>query len=281
MPDKSLFDKVCFEASKITTRRYSTSFSSAIRLLHKSLHEPIYNIYGFVRFADEIVDTFHDFDKEQLLRRFKEDTYMAIEQKISLNPILNSFQKTVHEFQIPRELIDTFLHSMEMDLNKSEYTSDEYDRYILGSAKVVGLMCLKVFVAGSNTMYERLKPYAMRLGAAFQKINFLRDIREDSVQLSRIYFPGLKLQEFNQEAKRAIENEIEADFKEAYKGILQLPKASRFGVYLAYVYYLQLLKKIKSVAPERVIKERIRVPNAQKLLLVCHSYIRHNLNLLK
>ncbi len=280
MAHKSLFDKVCFETSKYTTKQYSTSFSSAIRLLNNRFHEPIYNIYGFVRFADEIVDSFHDYDKSILLARFKEDTYLAIEQKISLNPILNSFQKTVHEYNIHQELIDTFLKSMEMDLNKKEYTKEEYDEYILGSAEVVGLMCLKVFVERDEVLYNELKPSAMRLGSAFQKINFLRDLREDSLELNRVYFPGIDITQFDAHTKATIEADIEADFKAGYEGILKLPKSARFGVYLAYIYYTQLFKKIKKVDPAKVMSERIRVPDSEKLLLVFNSYVRHNLNLL-
>lgn len=280
MAHKSLFDKVCFETSKYTTKQYSTSFSSAIRLLNNRFHEPIYNIYGFVRFADEIVDSFHDYDKSILLARFKEDTYLAIEQKISLNPILNSFQKTVHEYNIHQELIDTFLKSMEMDLNKKEYTKEEYDEYILGSAEVVGLMCLKVFVERDEVLYNELKPSAMRLGSAFQKINFLRDLREDSLELNRVYFPGIDITQFDAHTKATIEADIEADFKAGYEGILKLPKSARFGVYLAYIYYTQLFKKIKKVDPAKVMSERIRVPDSEKLLLVFNSFVRHNLNLL-
>lgn len=280
MADKQFFDEVCYAMSRYTTKKYSTSFSTAIRLLKKDLHEPIYNIYGFVRFADEIVDSFHGFDKEALLEQFQQDTYQAIAQGIHLNPILNSFQKTVRTYGIERGLIDTFLQSMAMDLHKRDYTQAEYETYILGSAEVVGLMCLRVFVRGDDALYEQLKPSAMRLGAAFQKINFLRDLREDAQELNRMYFPGLTTSRFDAQAKAAIEADIEADFNAGLEGIKKLPKSSRFGVYLAYIYYTRLFKKIKQVQPEQVMQERIRVPNSEKLYLVFNSYVRHNLNLL-
>lgn len=280
MADKQFFDQLCFATSRYTTRQYSTSFSTAIRLLKKDLHEPIYNIYGFVRFADEIVDSFHGYNKEALLEQFKQDTYLAIEQGIHLNPILNSFQKTVREFKIDTHLIDTFLRSMEMDLHKRDYTQAEYETYILGSAEVVGLMCLRVFVRGNDALYEALTPSAMRLGAAFQKINFLRDLREDTGELNRMYFPGLTSNTFDAQAKASIEADIEADFNAGLEGIKQLPKSSRFGVYLAYIYYTRLFNKIKQIQPERVMQERIRVPNSEKLYLIFNSYVRHNLNLL-
>lgn len=280
MADKQFFDQICYSMSRYTTKQYSTSFSMAIRLLKNDLHEPIYNIYGFVRFADEIVDSFHGFDKAALLAQFKQDTYVAIEQGIHLNPILNSFQKTVRAYGIEPYLIDTFLQSMEMDLLKRDYTQAEYETYILGSAEVVGLMCLRVFVRGDDALYEQLKPSAMRLGAAFQKINFLRDLREDAQELNRMYFPGLTTSQFDAKAKAAIEADIEADFNAGLEGIKQLPKSSRFGVYLAYIYYTRLFKKIKQVQPEQVMQSRIRVPNSEKLYLVFNSYVRHNLNLL-
>ncbi len=280
MATKSLFDKLSYETSKLTTVRYSTSFSSAIKVLNKRFHEPIYNIYGFVRFADEIVDTFHDYDKAYLLDTFIKETYVAIEQRISLNPILNSFQKTVHQYNIHEELIATFLKSMEMDLNKKEYTSDEYKEYIVGSAEVVGLMCLKVFCEGDETLYQQLKPSAMRLGSAFQKINFLRDLCEDCNELNRVYFPNLDINQFDKTTKKQIEQDIAKDFKAGFEGILQLPKSARFGVYLAYIYYKSLFKKIINTKPERILHNRIRIPDTQKLYLLFNSYLRHNLNLL-
>lgn len=280
MATKALFDHVSFEASKITTLNYSTSFSLGIRCLSKRFQEAIFNIYGFVRFADEIVDTFHEYDKERLFNDFKKDTFKAIDDKISLNPILNSFQKTVHEYNIDQSLIITFLNSMEMDLQKRAYDKQNYDNYILGSAEVVGLMCLKVFCEGDENMYEKLKHDAMKLGSAFQKINFLRDLKEDSIDLGRVYFPNLDISNFNHATKKEIEADIENDFNEGYRGILQLPKSSRFGVYLAYIYYKSLFRKIKAIKPERILKERIRVNTPQKIYLIFHSYIRHNLNLI-
>ena len=280
MATKQLFDKVSYETSKITTQKYSTSFSSAIKVLNKRFHEPIYNIYGFVRFADEIVDTFHDFDKKFLLDQFTKETYQAIEQKISLNPILNSFQKTVHQYQIDDELISTFLKSMYMDLNKSEYTDEEYKDYIVGSAEVVGLMCLKVFVEGNQDLYLALKPAAMRLGSAFQKINFLRDLCEDCNELNRVYFPNLDIHRFDEISKKEIEKDIAEDFRAGFEGIQQLPKSARFGVYLAYIYYKSLFNKIIHTKPERILTSRIRIPDSQKVMLLFHSYLRHNLNLL-
>lgn len=279
MPDKSLFDAISQQASKLTTQRYSTSFSLGIRCLAPHLRQPIYNIYGFVRFADEIVDSFHQYNREALLQAFRADTYRALDDGISLNPILNSFQQTVHEFGIERDLIDTFLHSMEMDLTPQAYDRSTYEQYILGSAEVVGLMCLHVFCEGNNSLYQHLKPTAMRLGAAFQKINFLRDLKEDQQLLQRTYFPQLDTKQFDWHTKSVIESEIEEDFKAAYQGIIQLPLASRHGVYLAYVYYQRLFRKIKSTQPDIVLQKRIRVPNAEKMMLLLNSYIRHNLNI--
>jgi phytoene synthase len=277
---KQIFDNLSQEMSRVTTQRYSTSFSMGIRFLNKDLHKPIYSIYGFVRFADEIVDTFHGFDKERLLADFKNQTYTAIENGISLNPILNSFQWVVNKYDIPLELIETFLNSMEMDLDKNSYDKSGYEKYILGSAEVVGLMCLKVFVEGDTTEYERLKPFAMKLGSAFQKINFLRDLKADYNDLGRTYFPGIDLNEFNGGVKKEIEADIEIDFNIGYEGIKQLPKKARFGVYVAYIYYYKLFKKIKSVPSEEVLSGRIRIPNNKKLRILLSSYLRHNLNLL-
>ena len=277
---KTLFDSVSHEMSQLTTKRYSTSFSLGISFLHKDLHQPIYAIYGFVRFADEIVDSFHDFDKEALLADFKKQTYTAIEQGISLNPILNSFQWAVNTFQIPFELIETFLQSMEMDLDKKAYDVGKYEQYILGSAEVVGLMCLKVFVNGDETEYNRLKPAAMKLGSAFQKINFLRDLKADYQELGRTYFPKIDLNAFNTEVKKEIEADIEIDFQLGYEGIKQLPKNARFGVYMAYIYYYKLFKKIKSTTAHTILNERVRIPNNKKYRLFLTSYVRHNLNML-
>ncbi|MGM0479361.1 MAG: phytoene/squalene synthase family protein [Bacteroidota bacterium] len=276
---KKLFDNLCFETSKRTTHRYSTSFSLGIRFLHKSMHQPIYNIYGFVRFADEIVDTFHDHDKEALLAEFKDDTYKAIERGISLNPILNAFQETVNKYGIPLELIETFLRSMEMDLDRSKYNQEAYEEYILGSAEVVGLMCLRIFVGGDENEYQRLKPSAMKLGAAFQKINFLRDLQADYKELGRTYFPGVNLENFSNVVKQEIEKDIEVDFAAGYEGIKQLPKKARFGTYMAYIYYYKLFTKIKDTPAHVILNQRVRIPDNRKYRLFVSSYVRHSLNL--
>ncbi len=275
---KALFDSISQEMSELTTKRYSTSFSMGISLLHKDLHKPIYSIYGFVRFADEIVDSFHDFDKKALLEDFKNQTHQAIQSKISLNPILNSFQWVVNTYNIPMDLIDTFLHSMEMDLEKQDYDKETYDKYILGSAEVVGLMCLCVFVEGNIKEYEALKPSAMKLGSAFQKINFLRDLSTDFQELGRTYFPGLSMNEFNAQIKATIEDDIEIDFKAGYEGIKKLPKKARLGVYLAYRYYFKLFKKIKNTSIEKILKERIRIPNNKKIGILMMSYLKNRIN---
>ena len=243
---KQLYDTVSIKCSRLTTRAYSTSFSIGIKCLKKELRDPIYSIYGFVRFADEIVDTFHDYNKKELLERFKQDTYLSIGEKISLNPILNSFQATVNHFKIDKELVDQFLHSMEMDLENKQYDSTGFEQYILGSAEVVGLMCLRVFCNGDEKLYQKLKPHAMSLGSAFQKVNFLRDLNADYSGMGRSYFPGLEIEHFDDEHKKIIESNIEADFHDGYKGIRELPRSARFGVYVAYVYYLALFKKIKN-----------------------------------
>lgn len=277
---KELFDKVSARASKITTTTYSTSFSLGINCLHKKFHEPIYNIYGFVRFADEIVDSFHGYDKATLLEEFKQETYKAIERGISLNPILNSFQKVVNAFGIERELIDGFLKSMETDLHKSTHTVSSYTTYIYGSAEVVGLMCLRVFSENDKQQFEHLRPTAMKLGAAFQKVNFLRDLSADFQGLERSYFPEIDPKKLTNAEKKEIENEIENDFDAALVGIKQLPRSSRFGVYVAYIYYRSLFNKIRNVAPNRILQERIRVSNYQKLQLLVTSYFKHALKLI-
>nr|AOE12238.1 phytoene synthase [uncultured bacterium]CCG00100.1 phytoene synthase [uncultured Flavobacteriia bacterium] len=277
---KSIFDTLSHDMSEMTTKRYSTSFSLGISFLSKDLHNAIYGIYGFVRFADEIVDSFQGFDKEKLLADFREQTFEAIEDKISLNPILNSFQWAVNEYRIPLELIDTFLKSMEMDLDQIDYDQKKYEKYILGSAEVVGLMCLKVFVNGDEKEYIRLKPSAMKLGSAFQKINFLRDLSADFKDLGRTYFPGVDMKTFNQTIKKQIEADIELDFKAGYEGIKQLPKNSRFGVYMAYKYYYKLFQKIKSTQPQTILNERVRIRNTKKYRLFVTSLVRHNLNML-
>jgi phytoene/squalene synthetase len=277
---KDLYSQVCYKSSKLVTKSYSTSFSLGVSLLHKDFILPIHAIYGFVRFADEIVDTFHSHNKKELLDRFIKDTHDAIEQKISLNPILHSFQDTVNKYNIDIELIDTFLRSMEMDLDKNSYSQDGYEQYILGSAEVVGLMCLKIFVEGDEKKYLELKHDAMKLGSAFQKINFLRDLKADYHTLGRSYFPGFELTKFNAETKKEIEADIQKDFDAGLRGIKKLPKKARLGVYLAYIYYISLFNKIKNTAPEEVISKRIRIPDPQKYLLFLRSYVKHKLNLL-
>ena len=278
---RELFDKVSYRSSSLVTKSYSTSFSLGILLLDKALRAHIYAIYGFVRFADEIVDTFHEQDKVYLLEDFKRQTYDAIDRGISLNPILNSFQKTVHEFQIDIDLIETFLKSMEMDLQSvNSFSQEKYEEYILGSAEVVGLMCLKVFCLGDQDTYRALSYEAMKLGSAFQKINFLRDLRSDYLHLGRVYFPGINMDSFDDEVKKEIEEDIEVDFRTGYSGILKLPKKARFGVYIAYVYYYSLFQKIKSLPANSIMKERIRIPNRNKYGLLLSSYLRHSFNIL-
>ena len=277
---KILFDNVSARCSKITTWEYSTSFSLGIKLLAKRFRQPIYAIYGFVRFADEIVDSFHNYDKAKLLHKFRAETYEAIDTGISLNPILNSFQFAVNKYSINRELIDIFLDSMEMDLQQHFYTRTLYERYIYGSAEAVGLMCLKVFCEGDMQLYNTLTKPAMKLGSAFQKINFLRDIKADNEQLGRLYFPGVDLANFSKENKWQIEHEIASELAEALHGIKQLPASSGGGVYLAYHYYLVLFKKIKNVQPVEMFSKRIRVNNIKKFGLLFNCMIRHRLNLL-
>jgi phytoene/squalene synthetase len=275
-----LFHNTSQLCSKITTELYSTSFSSAIKLLHKDLRTPIYNIYGFVRFADEIVDTFHDYDKQQLLAEFKRETYNAIERKISLNPVLHSFQLTVNGFGIDIKLIDAFFTSMESDLSNANHDAESYAAYIYGSAEVVGLMCLYIFCEGDTTMFEKLKPSAQSLGAAFQKVNFLRDVKADYQQLNRVYFPYADFKNFTPAMKQQIEADIAADFAKAYSGILQLPVKARFGVYVAYKYYLSLFKKIKRVQPAKIMEQRIRIPDYYKAVILAKASLRTQLNIL-
>ncbi len=277
---KALYDQVSLRCSKIVTRSYSTSFSMGIRLLSSELHDPIYAVYGFVRFADEIVDSFHDFDKKELLDRFRFETYQALEERISLNPILNSFQEVVNRYNIERELIDAFLHSMEMDLEDREYDQSSFEEYILGSAEVVGLMCLRVFLNGDEEEYQRLKAPAMKLGSAFQKVNFLRDLKADYEKLGRSYFPDVNLEMFDQMSKQEIEADIDADFKEALEGIKELPRKARFGVYLAYMYYTRLFEKIRNTEPMVIMQERVRIPNTKKYGLMVGTYFRYRMNLL-
>ena len=275
---KALFDSVSIRASRMTTKAYSTSFSLGILGLDKKYHDPIYAIYGFVRFADEIVDSFEGYPQKELLERFWKDTYLALDEKISLNPILNSFQQVVNTFEIDRDLIETFLKSMEMDLYKNDYDEAGYKAYILGSAEVVGLMCLKVFVDGSEERYQMLKKPAMQLGSAFQKINFLRDLHADYKKLGRTYFPGVDLNNFNEDVKTEIEADIDIDFTAGYEGIKQLPKGARFGVYIAYVYYYSLFKKIKKTHCDIILSQRVRISNKRKYGLFVSSLVRHTIN---
>ncbi|MDB9849337.1 phytoene/squalene synthase family protein [Flavobacteriaceae bacterium] len=278
---KKLFDQVSENCSKIVTESYSTSFTLATKMLDRSIRQDIYNIYGFVRFADEIVDSFHDFNKEELLNLFELDLKKSIKDKISLNPILNSFQKTLNKYDIDYELVNSFLKSMKTDLNKKQYLSnEEFDEYVYGSADVVGLMCLKVFVKGNQKQYDNLKPYAMSLGSAFQKVNFLRDLKADQDGLNRSYFPNLNIDKFDEKSKTIILNEINKDFSHALKGIFLLPSSARFGVYTAYKYYLKLLNKLKNTNPLKIKSTRIRVPNYQKINVLARSYVRYRLNIL-
>jgi phytoene/squalene synthetase len=278
---KKIFDDSAIACSKLVTNKYSTSFSLAVKMLYKSIQPAIYSIYGFVRYADEVVDTFHDYDKEVLLEEFKNDFYKSLERGISLNPILHSFQQVVIDHNIDLNLIQAFLRSMKMDLTKSKYsTYEEYKAYIYGSADVVGLMCLKVFVNGDQDKYDELKESAMALGSAFQKVNFLRDIKQDFNDLERSYFPGVDLINLDERSKAKIIEEIEDDFAKAYKGILKLPNEAKFGVYTAYVYYKKLLSNLKKTEPVKIAQTRIRVSNPIKILLLGRSYITYKLNLL-
>jgi phytoene/squalene synthetase len=279
---KELFDNVSYDCSKLVTKSYSTSFSLAVKMLSPKIRKDIYNIYGFVRFADEIVDTFHEYDKEKLMDNFEKNYYLALEQGISLNPILNSFQQTVHTYKIPEEMVNAFLKSMKADLYKTQYsTKEEYDEYIYGSADVVGLMCLKVFVNGDDAMFDSLKDAAMRLGSAFQKVNFLRDLKDDYEVLNRSYFPNIDLGKLNQDSKQLIIEEIEEDFDYAYDhGILKLPVEAKFGVYMAYRYYRRLLKKLKAVPSEKIMDTRIRISDPMKINLLARSYVKYKLNII-
>lgn len=276
---KLLYDNLSVKVSKMTTRAYSTSFSMGIYFLDNSIRDAVYSIYGFVRLADEIVDSFEGFDKKYLLAKFKEETFTAIEARISLNPILNSFQQAVHQYNIGIELIETFMYSMEMDLEKVEYTPEKYEQYILGSAEVVGLMCLHVFTGGNQAEYEKMKPYAMKLGAAFQKVNFLRDLKDDFNLLGRSYFPNVDLTEFTCEVKAIIEKEIAEDFEMALQGIKMLPASSKGGVYLAYVYYKTLFNKIQKLPAKQILTERIRINNGRKFGLMLNCMIQSKMNI--
>ncbi len=275
---RELYDHVCLRCSKLTTNSYSTSFSLGIRFLHRDFHLPIYAVYGFVRFADEIVDTFHEHNKPELLARFKEDTYRAIEEKISLNPILHSFQYVVNKYHIERELIDTFLYSMELDLSEKKYDQEGYEEYIVGSAEVVGLMCLRVFLEGDDAKYDELKHYARRLGSAFQKINFLRDLKADYQVMGRTYFPEVEMSNFTDAVKSEIEADIQKDFDDGLTGIRKLPKKSRFGVYVAFVYYQSLFNKVKKTPAAVILNKRIRISDNQKYMLFLKCYLKHRMN---
>jgi phytoene synthase len=278
---KDLFDQVSFDCSRNVTKSYSTSFSSAVKMLAPNIRQDIYNIYGFVRFADEIVDSFHDFNKEELLMLFENDLELALKNKISLNPILNAFQNTVTRYEIPRELIDAFMKSMKLDLSKTEYkTVSEYNEYIYGSADVVGLMCLKVFVKGDDKKYELLKESAMRLGSAFQKVNFLRDLKADFEDLNRTYFPNTDLSKLDEKSKLKIIQEIEADFEAGYEGLILLPIEAKFGVYTAYTYYKKLLAKLKNTPSAEIKNTRIRVSNYQKYGLFAKCYFSYKLKII-
>lgn len=278
---KALFDSVSFDCSTKVTKAYSTSFSTAVKMLGPSIRQDIYNIYGFVRFADEIVDSFHDFNKEELLLKFERDLKEALFDKISLNPILNSFQHTVNKYAIDYELIEAFMKSMKQDLIQNDYeTREDYEAYIYGSADVVGLMCLQVFVNGDKKKYEELKAGAMRLGSAFQKVNFLRDLKEDFEKLNRSYFPNTDLNYLNEHSKKEIIEDIENDFEVAFESIKKLPIEARFGVYTAYRYYKRLLKKLKNTPSTEIKNTRIRVPDYQKIELLARCYVKYRLNLL-
>lgn len=279
---KQLFDEVSFDCSRIVTKKYSTSFSMAVKMLSPKIRTAIYNIYGFVRFADEIVDTFHEYDKEVLLADFEREYYKAYETGISLNPILNAFQKTVKRYKISDDMVQAFLKSMKADLSKSVYTSkEEYDEYIYGSADVVGLMCLKVFVDGNEEKFNELKDAAMRLGSAFQKVNFLRDLKDDYELLNRSYFPNVNLASLDTSSKQEIIDEIEEDFEYAFtNGVLKLPVEAKFGVYMAYRYYRRLLKKLKKVPSSKIIETRVRISDPMKLNLLARSYVKYKLNMI-
>ncbi|MDA0929869.1 MAG: phytoene/squalene synthase family protein [Bacteroidetes bacterium] len=275
-----LYNLTVQECSRHITRRYSTSFSLGIRMLAPKFQTPVYSIYGFVRFADEIVDTFHEHDKRMLLDEFKRETWLAIERKISLNPVLHAFQLAVNEYNIDHSLIEAFLYSMEMDIDENSHDQKSYETYIYGSAEVVGLMCLQVFCERNKELYQQLEPHAKSLGAAFQKVNFLRDMGDDYQSRGRVYFPNLNWTAFNLSAKKEIEADIQKDFDHALEGIRRLPKGAQIGVYLAYRYYTKLFRKIKAIQPERIMQERIRINNARKVSILLRSFARHSMNML-
>lgn len=273
-----LYTSTSFECSKIVTERYSTSFSQGIRAFDSKLRPPVYAIYGFVRYADEIVDTFHDYNKRKLINQFKSEIFEALETGISLNPILHAFQKVVHKYKIETCLINAFFASMEMDLEKKSYSSDLYNTYVYGSAEVIGLMCLRVFCAGDDSLYSRLLPEARRLGSAFQKINFLRDIKADFEERGRVYFPGVDFARFSESDKKEIETDIQKDFEEGLKGIRELPRAAKRGVFVAYLYYYELFRKIRSRPVDLLGKERVRVSDRRKLYLMARALLQDKLN---
>ncbi|WP_128547265.1 phytoene/squalene synthase family protein [Larkinella soli] len=275
-----LFNRTSVECSRLVTEQYSTSFTLGIKTLDRRFHDPIYSIYGFVRYADEIVDTFYDYDQKYLLEKFRQDTDEALRDGISLNPILHSFQRVVRQYHIERSLIDAFLKSMEMDLYVNEYNDLGYQEYIYGSAEVVGLMCLRVFCEGDEAMFDRLKEPARKLGAAFQKVNFLRDLKSDYVDRGRVYFPGVDFGDFTRDAKQLIEEDIQRDFDEALVGIMNLPRGARMGVHLAYTYYRTLFSKIKQIPASRIQQERVRVPDMKKIALLAQTYVRFRLNVI-
>ena len=277
---KKIYDDLAFKVAKQTTNDYSTSFSLGISLLSLEIKNSIFGIYGFVRLADEIVDSFHGFNQSEMLENLKKDTFKAIDEQISTNPLLHAFQHVVNQYSIPLELIEQFLHSMKMDLEPQTYDKDKYEEYILGSAEVVGLMCLKVFVYGDNESYLKLKPYAMKLGSAFQKVNFLRDLKDDYTILGRTYFPEINMINFNNKTKKEIEKDIEDDFSIGFEGIKKLPYTTRFGVYIAFIYYSGLLKKIKKLDAKVILNERVRIPNSKKYGRFFRGYIKHSFNFL-
>lgn len=278
MNSVAIYNQISHKSSEIITKRYSSSFSLGIKLLAKKIQEPIYSIYGYVRLADEIVDTFHEQNKELLLEEFTQETIKALERKFSVNPVIYAFQDVVYRYNIPHQLIFDFLTSMRMDLEGKEYNEDLYKTYIYGSAEVVGLMCLHVFSNGERSKYDELEPYAKSLGAAFQKVNFLRDFKDDYEKRGRIYFPGVDFDNFTEEGKKQIEEDIEVDFQNALIGIKKLPKESRLGVFLAYQYYRKLTHKIVCESPATIQKKRIRISDSRKIVILLKSYLRHNLN---
>jgi phytoene/squalene synthetase len=280
MNDRALFNKASIRCCRLITESYSTSFSIGIRCLQREMRNPIYSIYAFVRLADEIVDTFHEHDKRSLLQRFETDTYRALHEGVSLNPVLNSFQVTANHYGIGEDLIRQFLKSMAMDLTTTRYNAAELEEYILGSAEVVGLMCLKVFCKRNPEMYAQLKPYAMSLGSAFQKVNFLRDLKADYAARGRTYFPGIEISRFDDESKKKIEAGIEKDFCNGYAGIKKLPRGARLGVYVAYLYYFALFEKIRNTPSEMVLRSRIRIKSHDKARLLAYSFVKHQLNLI-